>query len=190
MSAQKPQPQINLIPQKNFEQTTTGRVLAWILSTFRVIVIVTEIIVMVAFLSRFWLDAKNSDLNDEINDKKAVLVASSNFEKEFKDTQARLSIFSKITSSEKAPGMSLTTVTSYLPDDVYLTNFVYSKDKINLEGSSPSETSIQQFLTNIAASGKFKEVNLDKLESDTKDDVLLNFGASAQIEAPQEGSDK
>ena len=53
MSARKEE--INLLPQKGFEATTAGRILAWILSTFRIIVIITELLVMVAFLSRFWL---------------------------------------------------------------------------------------------------------------------------------------
>ena len=64
MSAHKKQ-QVNLLPEKGFTSTTTGRVLTWILSTFRIIVIVTEIIVMIAFLSRFWLDAQNTDLSEE-----------------------------------------------------------------------------------------------------------------------------
>ena len=80
--------EINLLPQKGFASTTAGRILAWILSTFRIIVIVTEIIVMVAFLSRFWLDAQNTDLDEEITQKQALIAASLGFEKRFKQTQS------------------------------------------------------------------------------------------------------
>jgi Tfp pilus assembly protein PilN len=188
MSARKSQPQINLLPQKNFEQTTTGRVLAWILSTFRIIVIVTEIIVMIAFMSRFWLDAKNTDLTDEINDKKAVLAASSNFEREFKDTQARLAIFSQTIATQEIPSTSLVTVTSYLPDNVNLTSFSLTRNAIVLQGSSPDEMSIQQFLTNLTASGKFRDVNLTELESDLTDITQLNFSVGAQVSGALERS--
>lgn len=188
MSTRKSQPQINLLPQKNFEQTTTGRVLAWILSTFRIIVIVTEIIVMIAFLSRFWLDAKNTDLTDEINDKKAVLSASSNFEKEFRDTQTRLAIFSQTIATEKIPSASLSLITSYLPDSVFLTSFSFSHDTISLQGSSSDEMSIQQFLTNIAASEKFINVNLTELRSDITDTNLVYFRMSAKVSDTQERS--
>jgi Tfp pilus assembly protein PilN len=188
MSARKSQSQINLLPQKNFEQTTTGRVLAWILSTFRIIVIVTEIIVMIAFMSRFWLDAKNTDLSDEINDKKAVLAASSSFEREFKDTQTRLAIFSQIIATEEIPSTSFSIITSYLPDNVYLTSLSLAKDLIALQGASPDEMSIQQFLTNLAASGKFKDVNLAGLESDITDTALLNFRVNAKVLSAPERS--
>ena len=57
---------INLLPKEEFDASVVGRLLRWAMGTFRIIVIITEMIVMAAFLSRFWLDAQNSDLNDEI----------------------------------------------------------------------------------------------------------------------------
>src|SRR3989304_5055627 len=98
MAAHKKEEQINLLPEKGFEQTTTGRILTWILSSFRIIVIVTEIIVMIAFLSRFWLDAQNTDLTEELQQKQAVLSASKAFDAEFKDTQKRLKVFTDLTA--------------------------------------------------------------------------------------------
>ena len=62
----KKEPEINLLPQEEFEGSVIGRILKWGLSTFRIIVIIVEMVVMAAFLSRFWLDAKNSDLNEDI----------------------------------------------------------------------------------------------------------------------------
>ena len=66
MAARKKSSRINLLPQEEFAASTLGRILAWILSTFRILVIMTELIVILAFLSRFWLDARTTDLNEEI----------------------------------------------------------------------------------------------------------------------------
>ena len=85
MAARKKQAQVNLLPQEEFAGTTFGRTLRWAMSSFRIIVIATEMIVMLTFLSRFWLDARNADLNDLIKQKSAVLSASADFEKEFKE---------------------------------------------------------------------------------------------------------
>jgi len=82
--------QINLIPQDEFESSNFGRILKWALSTFRIVVIVTELIVMSAFLSRFWLDAKNSDLNEEINVNKSQIIAYKDIETEFRSLQKNL----------------------------------------------------------------------------------------------------
>ena len=57
---------INLLPQEEFDASIFGRTLKWAMGTFRIIVIITEMVVMGAFLSRFWLDAQNSDLDNSI----------------------------------------------------------------------------------------------------------------------------
>ena len=89
MAALRNKNQINLLPSRGLGSSTAGRVLSWILSTFRIIVIVTEIIVMVAFLSRFWLDAQNTDITEEMTQKQAVLAASLDFERKFKETKEK-----------------------------------------------------------------------------------------------------
>ncbi len=185
MSARK-QSGINLLPQKGFEATTTGRVLAWILSTFRIIVIVTEIIVMIAFLSRFWLDAQNSDLNEKIEEEQALLKASSSFERDFKDTQKKLAIFSELTSKGKSLSASLKTITSYLPDDLFLTSVTFGGDIFTIEGMTPNEQSIQQLIVNLQESGAFQEIGLSAVSTAVSNPDLLIFKLSANTTAIKE----
>jgi len=78
---------INLLPQEEFEASTIGRVLKWATGTFRIIVIITEMVVMAAFLSRFWLDAQNSDLTDSIKIRSAQISAQGDLEKRFREIQ-------------------------------------------------------------------------------------------------------
>jgi hypothetical protein len=145
MAARKKE-EINLLPQRGFESTTTGRILAWVLSSFRIIVIVTEIIVMVAFLSRFWLDAQNTDLTEELDRKQAVLASSLNFEKEFKDTQKRLEIYSDLTSYKLPKATIASTISQLLPPDIFLTSTINSKCKFfrNLPKSTTNGNKIRR----------------------------------------------
>jgi len=177
MTAQRRKDEINLLPEKGFESTTTGRVLAWILSTFRVIVIVTEIIVMVAFLSRFWLDAQNSDLNEQIQQKQAVLVASQNFENEFNLTQKRLKIFSDLTNQLKL-SEALNKVNLSLPPDVILTNISITKNLIEISGNTPNERSIQQLAINLNSRENFSGFTITKISSNLTDQAVLDFTIS------------
>jgi len=172
MTAQKEE--INLLPQKGFESSTAGRVLAWILSSFRIIVIVTEIIVMVAFLSRFWLDAQNSDLSDEINQKQAVLVASLDFEKDFRDIQQRLSTYSKITSQPKFSDIFKSIVAS-IPEDIILDSINESGDAVIIKGTSPNEVAIQQFIVNMSPYKEIAEVILSQIKSSEDSTESLKF---------------
>ena len=63
-----PKKDINLLPREEFEQKTVGRFLIWALTVGRWIVIVTELIVITAFLSRFKLDRDLANLYEKIRE--------------------------------------------------------------------------------------------------------------------------
>lgn len=163
---------INLLQKEDFSATTIGRVLSWILSTFRVIVIVTEILVMLAFLSRFWLDAQNTDLNEQIKQKQAVLAASIPFEKNFKDTQARLAVFSEYAEGEGVIANSFETISSRLPDDVLLSSIKYLQAGVEIKGFAVNERGIQQFIVNLYDEDSIEEVTLGEVAFNIENQLL------------------
>jgi Tfp pilus assembly protein PilN len=177
--------QINLLPEREFAGTVTGRILSWIISTFRVIVIATEILVMTAFLSRFWLDAQNTDLNEEIEQKRAILAASQDFEKQFKDTQQRLRIYSAL-NTIRVPSTYISAIAQKLPPDVSLVNVTKTSQEIDIEGQTTNEHSAQQFVVNLNSSGLFEEVSLTELRSNQLTPSIFNFIVKA---FPQKGGD-
>lgn len=181
MAAREKESQINLLPQKEFASSTLGRILNWVLSTFRIIVIVTEIIVMIAFLSRFWLDAKNTDLNDEIKQKQAFLAASLPFEKDFKDTQKRLAIFSNIANEKPLISGVLNQISSFLPPDVLLNSTSFNGKSVEIAGLTQNETSIQQFVVNLQSGDFLQNVALSEVMSSEKEAYLMSFKVRAEI---------
>ena len=60
---------INLLGSQDLEHTPWGRIVAWATTYGRYIMITTEIIVLLAFISRFSLDRKNTDLTEEVTQK-------------------------------------------------------------------------------------------------------------------------
>src|SRR3990167_1463025 len=85
MSAQT----INLLSQKDFDRTLVGKLLRWALTYGRYIIISTEIIVLFAFILRFSLDRQITDLNEEIEQKAAIVAANKGFESSFRNLQSR-----------------------------------------------------------------------------------------------------
>jgi Tfp pilus assembly protein PilN len=170
----KKEPKINLLPQEEFEGSIVGRILKWALSTFRIIVIITEMVVMAAFLSRFWLDARNSDLNEKIKEKQAILTASSDFEKDFRKVQKRLTIASALFSISK-PASSLSIIASYLPADVFISSLSFAEDSVQIKGVALNEKSVAQFIANLESDKKIKEVALSQIDSSKEEDSSLVF---------------
>ena len=175
MPAQKKDKQINLVPRDKFEDSLLGRTLKWLLSTFRIIVVLVEMIVMLAFLSRFWLDAKNNDLDDEIKIKMAQIVSQESFEKEFRNIQKRLDVFWALASASGVNSKIIESISSQLPQDVYLDNLSYTEKMLSLKGSSLSEQSVAQFVVNLESLEDFASVDLEKVDVDEDAGGLINF---------------
>jgi hypothetical protein len=141
---------INLLPQEEFDISMLGRTLKWAMGTFRIIVIVTEIIVMGAFLSRFWLDAQNSDLSNSIKIKSAQITAQAAVEKEFRNVQSKLDIVKEISAATPL-SQKIDAITSKLPTGVNLTSVSVLESSVQIKGSSTTEFGIAQFVANLKA---------------------------------------
>ncbi|MBI3397296.1 PilN domain-containing protein [Candidatus Woesebacteria bacterium] len=170
---------INLLPQEEFNSSSLGKLLKWLLSFFRVAVIITELIVMIAFLSRFWLDARNSDLNEAIKQKQLKIGSFSQVEKRFNEVQKRLQVFSALAKVDVSIPRETQLIASLMPLDISLTNFVYTDHgAIQVQGSAPSETSIIQLVANLKSSPNFESISLTNIQTSTDQKNSLSFTLS------------
>ena len=180
-TAQKQSTGINLLPQEEFASSTFGRILAWLLSTFRIIVIFTEVIVMGVFISRFWLDAKANDLNEIIRAKRSILGTTTNFENEFRDIQTKLDTFSKVDNLKTDSSQIVKQVSNNLPLDVYLDSIQITDNSIQIKGNSVSESAISQFLTNLKSEKDFTEIALTGTNTNQQNNSLIEFGVKIEF---------
>ncbi len=155
---------INLLPQEEFNISTTGRILSWATGTFRIIVIITEIVVMGAFLSRFWLDAQNSDLKNSVKIKSAQIAAQSDLEKRFRSVQSKLNIYNQIASSQNASN-KVNEIASMLPSNIVLSGITVAEGSAQIKGVSGSDIDIYQFIANLQADKSLKNVDLGQISS-------------------------
>jgi Tfp pilus assembly protein PilN len=165
---------VNLLPQEEFDASILGRVLKWATGTFRIIVIVTEMIVMAAFLSRFWLDAQNSELSETIDIKGAQIESQSDFETSFRRVQKKLDIYEAITPNQSAT-TKLSLVTSKVPQDIVLSGLTINDNSSQVKGISQSEIGIAQFISNLQAETSYKNVDLGSLTTSEDDPLSTVF---------------
>lgn len=171
---------INLLPQDDFDSSTFGRIVKWALSSFRVMVIVTELVVMGAFLSRFWLDARNSDLNEELGLLKSQVIAYSSLEDDFRVYQKKISI-AKTLYDESPKNEILNEITMLIPDEITLTSFQVSNSGLQIKAVALSERSIAQFLVNLNSYSKITDVNLSQVSSSVDNSFLTTFTINAKV---------
>lgn len=165
---------INLLPQEEFAASTMGRILTWLLSSFRVIVIFSEVVVMGAFLSRFWLDAKNADLADEIKEKEVIVSSFITIEREFKKSQKKISAFSLQTKDQDFAQNTIEILSKNLPADVKLTVLSINADTIEIKAESLTESSISNFLGQLKQEDVFNSAVITQLAT-TKENPAVGF---------------
>ncbi|MFZ3301710.1 MAG: PilN domain-containing protein [Microgenomates group bacterium] len=171
---------INLLPQDDFQSSTFGRILKWALSSFRVMVIVTELVVMSAFLSRFWLDARNSDLNEELNIGKAQVLAYKDVEQEFRLYQRKLSIAKNLYLESKSSQL-LTDIAKNMPEDLVLSSIQRSAEGIQIKAIGFSERSVAQFLVNLGSLKSLSDVTLSQVASSVDNSFATTFTVNAKV---------
>lgn len=172
------QKKINLLTQEKFEYTPLGRILNWALSAGRVIVIITELVVILAFLSRFYLDKLTTDLNEQNTALKTQVQAASGFEKDFRSTQKRLAAYKSF--EDTAFGAVVREIASLLPAEVSLTNLSFAEKDVTLRGIALSEEGLAGFIKALEASG-FEKVSIVDVTLGTSLGQTLDFILKTQL---------
>jgi len=182
MPAAKRQPSINLLPSDDLPVTLGGRVLRWLLTTFRFMVIVVELIVIMGFLSRFVLDTQNSDLTDEINQKNALIESYLPFENEFKRTQTQLAILADYGNKNYNSTGILGHIASILSPSVQLTSFANRGGRLEIRLTSASESAVSQFIAKLSQYPDVNNVFVSQVEN-RGGSSLVSFTVSADVKA-------
>lgn len=154
---------INLLPQSEFEQSFWGRFLKWAITTGRYILILVELVVIIAFLSRFKLDKDMADLSDSIAGKKAVLDATYSTEQNFRFTQSRLNAAGILLSSQVGARQTLETVASYVPPQVNLTKLILQPSSVTVSGQASTTDGLAILLARMTADRGWKSIDLSEV---------------------------
>lgn len=174
--------EISLLPDSENANSFTSRALRWIATIGRYIIVFTELIVILAFISRFWLDRKSADLSEIIRQEKAIIDSTSDFEKDFLLVQQKLQIIKDFYSNIPQYDQKLNTLADSTPPDIVFETLSLARDtKLNKVTAGASayalrEDSIVDFLTNLTVNPEISSVNIQSIEKKARENkYLLNF---------------
>lgn len=154
-------PEVNLLPEDNLEQRPGGKFLKWSLSWGKKIVVLTELVVVLAFLSRFKLDSDVASLSEEIDRRKTIILASQNFENDFRRLQEKVKK-AKATSSIPSLVHVYDTVQLLIPSEVAIDQISITERQVNLEGKG-DDPNLSTMVAAFKSSPNFADVTLDKV---------------------------
>lgn len=158
------QEEISLLPK---EESRLDQVSNWILETGRWIVVFTLLFVLLAFLSRFWLDQKIADLYAETAQKIAIVEASADFENEFRSLQNQIKNIKTLDTQKPDQAKKIKKIIALLPEDIYLSSIKISDSDISFDIISLNETALNTFFRNLILCPYLDEINIDSISSKT-----------------------
>ncbi len=168
---------INLLGQEDLKHTPQGRIIGWALTYGRYIMIGTEIVVLLAFISRFSLDRKLTDLREEIAQKQAILEANKDLERDIRALQDKLVKFKQTTVNQKLPLDTLTTLQSLLPFDVSVDTLDIATDRLSVTATAGTTRGFSQFLTNLQAAKQFSRIDIGDIKKSLLTGIDFKFTA-------------
>lgn len=166
---------LNLLPRSELEQTMWGRALKWALSGGRYIVILTELVVIIAFLSRFKLDQDMSDLGERINGKKNVLDVQAATEGKFRRVQDKINLAREALGEGVGAGEIFSALEADVPQGVKLQNLKVGKNLISFSAQADSEVSLTEFLRRGSLDNKWREIELTNVSAGTQQGIVFSM---------------
>jgi len=174
---------INLLGQQDLEHTPWGRIVSWATTYGRYIMITTEIVVLLAFISRFSLDRKNTDLTEEVTQKQAILEANTEFEKSIRSLQERLKNARTILIDQSKPIEIVTSMEVLLPADVYIHSLSLHNNRLTIEARAASTYGFAQVLSNLQSVKQLTNLALNSVKRDAI--TGISFQVTADVHAGQ-----
>ncbi len=184
-----PKKTINLLSGNKLEKSPLGRFLNWALGFGRYIIVFTELLVMIAFFSRFKLDRDLTELQEEIEKKQNVIAASQELEKEVRFLQKRLDLIEKYQKQTGSPQLALNNFSQIIPLDVFLSRLDINQTEVSFTGTSLSYAGLATFINGLQKNSVFERIDFTSVSSGGERDPSLEFqmavGLARETEAKE-----
>jgi hypothetical protein len=168
--------ELSLLPDSENPNSFSARAIKWLSTVGRWIIVLTELIVVTAFISRFWLDRKNSDLSEVIRQQQAIIESTQTFEKEFNSFQQRLKFIKDFYATSPSYDDKMSVLVKSTPPDLIYKNLALKPDindsnKVNANASliAFKEDSIVNFITNLMINDQIESVTINQIEKKSQE---------------------
>lgn len=164
---------INLI--KNKHVSFLDKFMGWALTVGRLIVIITEIVAVAAFIYRFSLDERLSDLHSAIKQKQTIVSLLKQDENKYRNLQSRLALASTVQEKFAKTNKIILDVIDKASDGIDINNFVLNKDRINIDANVGSTSTLKNFINSLKNYPDIKSINIDNIENKPSIGLLVTL---------------
>jgi hypothetical protein len=162
---------INLI--KDQKGDLIERIINWSLGIGRILVIITELIALGAFLWRFGLDQQLVDLHTQIKQKQVIVDAFKKQENEYRNIQDRLDIISNFSVLEENKLKIYKDIIILGSTNVIFNRVSMNTSKVSMVVEIKSISALSTFINSLKAYGQTASISIDKIETKTSNAIII-----------------
>lgn len=157
----------------------------WALSIGRVVVILTEVVALGAFLYRFGLDRQLVDLHDKIAQEQSIVDLLKQNEDSYRNLQYRLTLAKTVITNQTKQVKLYDDVIAMLPANATLRTLIIDQATVKLTIEVQTIADLSTFIDQMKNYPSFINVSLDRIENKTSVGII-----SANITATLKGAPK
>jgi Tfp pilus assembly protein PilN len=176
-------PNIDLLSREDFAQRAVGRVLLWILTVGRYIVIFTELIVIAGFITRVVLDRNLSSVNEVLVEQKAILASYQPVENRFRRVHQQLDSYSQMDADRLDVSKLLDDLIQTIPTNMQFESLTIDKNREAMDVTAVvlSPASFSVFLSKLQAMPELDDLILESVEIGSAQDPSIKFRLSVEF---------
>lgn len=162
---------INLL--KNKEGSFFGGFINWTLTIGRLVIILTQIIALSAFLYRFSLDRKLMELRSQIKQKQIIVSSLKTNEAKYRDLQDRLYLTSNLSNLSHERHKILRDILSLTPQGIKLNDLSLNKNNISINANVQAISSLTLFVDLLKNYPSINTLSLDNIENKPSANIII-----------------
>ncbi len=168
---------VNLVPTSEFESGFWGKFLKWAVTTGRYMIILTEMVVIVAFLMRFKLDEDLRRINEQINGQVGLLQSMSAGEIKFRALQKKINLASSMMNNRTQPTEGFFYLQERSLPEITSRKKEVMPREIVLAAATLSDKAMGQFMASLSAEGTWKSLDVTELVGDKVSGIKFTISA-------------
>ncbi len=166
-----PSSEINFVPDSSKKvPNIKDQIFQWVIKNGKRIVIITQAIVLIVFISRFKFDTDIRNLNTEIEQNQAVVENLADVETAYLQNQEKLGLIKPIIERQIDWDKRLTDFTAKIPNDLTLATVKFSEKAISITAGTKNAQSFQIFVNLLVKDQTIRSAVLQSSQYDTEAD--------------------
>lgn len=166
-------PSINLAQNKQL--SFIDRFMNWALTAGRLIVILTELVAVAAFVYRFSLDEKLVDLHTAIKQKQVIISLFKQNENKYRNLQGRIALAASASEKIAKTNKIIKDIINLVPQEARINELTLNKDRVNINVNIISISALNDFVDALKNYPDIKSINIENIENKPSVGLLVGI---------------